>query len=303
MNKVIPTPPSNRGHHMADDGHLGMDCAPIYIVTGGPGASGQQILHGVLAQFPTKNVPIENITHAQTHEDIEDAVRRAAADDSFIMHTLVVRDLRQYLKKLAAELGVVEFDIMGDLMDHLRGVLDVEPLEEPARYYINHAAFFERVDAIEYTLDKDDGKEVDGWEDAEIMLVGVSRSGKTPLSVYLADHGWKVANYPLVMGMAPPPELFTLDRRRVFGLDIEFDMLMEYRRQRQSSMGAPLGAIGYTDPLMIANELEFARDLFKKGRFTVVDVTRKPVESIALEVVKKLRRRFGDSDKINLSLA
>ncbi|MDH5607319.1 MAG: kinase/pyrophosphorylase, partial [Anaerolineae bacterium] len=294
--------PSSRGDHRADKDREEFDCAPVYIVTGGPGAGGQQILHGILAQFPTKNVPVKTVNKIRTKDEIIEVIAEVKAVDSFILHSMVEKHLRKFLIETCAEQGVTEIDLIGPLTEKLTEVLQVAPLEEPGRYHSIHQAFFERVDAIEYTLSEDDGQNVDGWEDTEILLVGVSRSGKTPLSVYLADHGWKVANYPIVKGVEPPRRLFEIDRRRVFGLDIEHDLLMMYRHQRQKTLGAPVGAVGYTDPLAAAEELEYARRIFKRGKFTVVDVTNKPVESIASEVARKMEKRFGKRNSGHFNL-
>jgi regulator of PEP synthase PpsR (kinase-PPPase family) len=123
------------------------------------------------------------------------------------------------------------------------------------------------------------------------MLVGVSRVGKTPLSMYLSIQGWKVANLPLVMGLPSPPELFQLDRRRIIGLHLEPGQLLFHRQQRQQRLGTA-GSSTYTDPIRIYEEVEAAHREFKRGRFSVIDVTDKPIETVADEVVELITRRF-----------
>ena len=199
--------------------------------------------------------------------------------------------LRRTLTQLAQDQDVVCIDLMGDLLSRLSEVLDQEPIGRPGLYRQLHHAYFERVAAIEFAMAHDDGQNRDGWPQAEIVLTGVSRVGKSPLSMYLSVLGWKVANVPLVKSISPPSELFQLDRRRVIGLSIEPGQLVIHRQQRQRRLGAP-GPSAYTDPAAINEELEAAQKVFQRGRFTVVDVTDKPIETSADEIIERVTRRL-----------
>lgn len=298
----IPTPPSVSGHHLAEDGHPEMDCPPVYVLTGGPGASGQQILHGVLAQFPNKNVPIETLNHVRSSEEIDAALDRVAADRSICVHTMIEPSLRRHMIAQANARDIPHVDLMGPLLDLMAGLLGEQPLGEPGRYYRVHADFFERVEAIEYTLRHDDGKEPAGWPEADVLILGVSRSGKTPVSVYLADLGWKVVNIPLVPGIKPHPALGEIDRRRVFGLEVDHEQLLHYRRQRQRSLGTVEKDSDYTSPVKVIEDLEGARKFFKLSKFTVIDVTNLPVEAIAAQIIQKLEERYGPGKESRLTL-
>jgi regulator of PEP synthase PpsR (kinase-PPPase family) len=180
---------------------------------------------------------------------------------------------------------------MGELLANLTRILGQEPLIYPGRYRQLNEAYFKRVEAVEFTFAHDDGNRPQDWPLAQIVLVGVSRIGKTPLSIYLSFQGWKVANVPLVMGLPSPPELFELDRRRVIGLHLEAGQLLFHRRQRQQQLGAP-GPSLYTDPLKIHEEVEAARRVFKQGGFSALDVTDKPIETVADEIIQLMTRRF-----------
>jgi hypothetical protein len=263
----------------------------IYIVSGGVGASGQQIAHTLLAQFPESKVPIITVPHVRHREQIEAVVNDAALQHGLILHTLVDPHLRTSLIHLAQMQGVIAVDLVGDLLTHLAGVLGQEPLIHPGRYRQINEVYFKRVEAMEFTIAHDDGNRPQDWPLAEIVLAGLSRVGKTPLSVYLSLQGWKVANVPLVMGLPSPPELFELDRRRVIGLHLEPGQLLFHRQQRQRQLGAP-GPSAYIDPVKIYEEVEAARREFKRGGFSVIDITDKPVETIADEVIELMTRRF-----------
>ncbi len=263
----------------------------IYIVSGSTGASGEQLVHTVLAQFPESRVPVITVAHVRQMEQIEDVVTRAAATGGTIVHTLVDAHLRSALIHLAQERNVAAIDLMGDLLSRLAAELGREPVGHPGLYRQLRQDYFERVATIEFAMAHDDGKNPYDWPLAEMVLVGVSRVGKTPLSMYLSVLGWKVANVPLVMELPPPPELFQLDRRRVIGLSIEPGQLLFHRQQRQRHLGAP-GPSAYTDPATIYEEMEAARQVFQRGGFSVIDVTDKPIETSADEIIELITQRL-----------
>ncbi len=298
MSDRIPTPRAARGSHYAEDGHPGPDCAPLHIVTGGQGASGLGMVHAVLKQFPDQNIPVEIHNFVTTPEQVEDILTQAATEGGAVVHTLVVTDLRCHLIARAAALNVPAIDLLGPLQEHLAATLGVPALEEPGRYHRLHKDFFERVEAIEYTLTHDDGKNPPGWLEADILLLGASRTSKTPLAYYLADHGWKVANYPVVLGLDPPEILWQLDRKRVFCLDIDPELSLKYRQQRQRTLGVEALGPDYTNLLKIIEELEYARALCKRGKFSRLEVTDIPVEGSAGEIERKMEARLGETRRL-----
>jgi regulator of PEP synthase PpsR (kinase-PPPase family) len=261
------------------------DPHPIYILSGGVGASGEQIVHTVLAQFPKSHVLVKTITNVRLESQIEEAVAHAEAVGATLVHTLVDARLRATLISLAASQGVVEIDLMGPLLDHLTHVLVQEPLGQPGLYRKLNKAYFDRVGAIEFTIAHDDGQNAETLSQAEIVLVGVSRVGKTPVSLYLSVLGWKVANVPLVEGLEISPVLFQLGRNRVFGLTVEPSQLAIFRQQRQRRLGVP-GPSSYTDPEKIFEELQYAEKVCRSAGFTILDVTDKPIETTADDLIR-----------------
>jgi regulator of PEP synthase PpsR (kinase-PPPase family) len=265
---------------------------PIYIVSGGVGASGEQLVQTVLAQFPETNVPVVTVGNVRQMEQIESVVAQAQESDGTVVHTLVDAHLRNALTGRARAQGVVAIDLVGALLSRLAEVLEREPLGQPGLYRMFHRAHFERVAAIEFAMTHDDGKNPQGWSQADVVLVGVSRTGKTPLSVYLSVLGWKMANVPIVLEWPTPPELFQLDRRRVVGLTIDPDQLLMYREQRYRRMGA-LAPSAYVDPEKIRDEIQAALRIFHQHGFAVIDVTDKPIETSADEIIKLITRQMG----------
>ncbi|MBI4683235.1 MAG: kinase/pyrophosphorylase [Nitrospirae bacterium] len=259
--------------------------SPVYLVSGASGASGEHLIETVLAQFPGIHVPVIKMTHVRQKAQVKDIIRKASKTEGTIVHTLVNAGLRRALISLGEQHGVMTIDLMGGLLDRLEHVSGCPPKGKPGLYRKLHKEYFDRIAAIEFTMAHDDGQRPHDLPSADIVLTGVSRCGKTPLSMYLAVHGWKVANVPLVLEVPPPEELSKINRRRVIGLSIAYEHLMVHRRERQAGMGIP-GPSKYTDRATVLQELEAARRFFKKGGFHVVSVTDKPIESIAEEIIE-----------------
>jgi regulator of PEP synthase PpsR (kinase-PPPase family) len=264
---------------------------PIYVVSGGVGASGEQLVLTALAQFEGTHVPVIMVPHIREEAQLEEVVDRAANTGGTIVHTLVDEELRQALNRLARSRNVAAIDPMGRLLSHLANVLGQEPQGQPGMYRQLRQVYFDRVEAIEFTMGHDDGLNPGGWREAEIVLLGVSRSGKTPLSMYLAVRGWKVANIPLFNDVPPPSKLFLVDRRRVVGLTIDPGQLISHRQQRQRRLGVR-GESAYTDPGELYEEVKAARKFYRQHGFAVVDVTDKPIEESADEVIALVTRRL-----------
>jgi regulator of PEP synthase PpsR (kinase-PPPase family) len=271
---------------------------PIFIVSGGVGASGQQLVQTALAQFQEVEVPVIIVPHVREVTQVEEVVNRAANSGGTIVHTLVDADLRQALVRLARDRNVVAIDPMSQLLSRLASILDQEPTGQPGLYRQLRQAYFDQIEAIEFAVGHDDGRNPDEWGQAEIVLVGISRVGKTPLSMYLSVRGWKVANVPLLTDVSPPPELFELDRRRVVGLTIDPGQLVAHRQQRQRRLGTS-GDSAYTDPFKLYEEVEATRRFYRKNGFAVVDVTDKPIEESADEVIALVTRKLKTQQKEN----
>jgi len=264
---------------------------PLYVVSGGVGTSGEQLVRTALAQFQDANVQIVIVPHVRQVTQLEEVVKQAASTDGIIVHTLVDVELRQALIRLARDRNVTAIDPIGRLLSHLADVLDQEPRGQPGLYRQLRQAYFDRVEAIEFSMGHDDGLNADGWPEAEIVLLGVSRTGKTPLSMYLALRGWKVANIPLFRDVPPPSELFRVDRRRVIGLTIDPGQLIAHRQHRQRRLGVRCES-AYADPAELYEEVKAARHFYRQHGFAMVDVTDKPIEESADEVIALITRQL-----------
>ena len=262
---------------------------PLFVVSGGDGTSGEKLVNTVLAPFKDVNVPVIIEPYVHTRERVEAVVARAVAAKATLIHTFVDPELRYLLIELAHAQQVPAFDLFGPLLNHLSHMLGQAPLGRPGLYRDLHQEYFRRVEAIEFTVAHDDGKRVHELAQADIVLVGVSRVGKTPLSVYLSMLGWKVANVPLVPSITPPEELFQVERRRVVGLTVTPEKLLAHRRWREQNLGISGGA--YSTRAPVIEEMRAARHLFYQHGIAMIDVTDKPVETSGEEVLALITRQ------------
>ncbi len=264
---------------------------PIYVVSGGRGIAGNNMVQSLLIQYPENNMPVKIVPQVETEDQVFDIVMKAKSNGGVITHTMVNSDLRRKMNDLCKEMGVKVVDFMGGLAECLEDLLHIKPLKTPGLYREINYQYFDRIESIEFTLSQDDGMSPQRLHDAEIVLTGVSRAGKTPLSVYLAMYGWKVANIPLVHGIQPPNELFEVDPNRVFGLHIGASQLIAHRKKRLSSWNNHQNE-AYIDERAVREEIRNAMFTFDRGGFTVINVSNKPIESTANEVLSYMSSRF-----------
>jgi [pyruvate, water dikinase]-phosphate phosphotransferase / [pyruvate, water dikinase] kinase len=269
----------------------GEKISPIYIVSGGKGLAGDAVVQSVLIQFPNNKIPVIIVPDILSQQKIDEVISRALETGGVIVHTMVDPDARKMLIDSCVQRSVNHFDLVGDLSDYLSNLLNTKPISKPGLYRLSNIAYFQRVEAIDFTLKVDDGQNPERITQADIVLTGVSRTGKTPLSVYLAMFGWKVANVPLIPGIEPPAELFKADPSRVFGLNISSIYLISQRANRVKSLHMDVDT-DYINAKKVGEELTYARRIFERGGFTEIQITNKPIESSANEILNLLTSRF-----------
>ncbi len=269
-----------------------MDKHPIYIVSGGSGETALRMVQAALTQFAHgEDVLVRRFQNVKSREDMDRVLGMAKEKRAVIVHTTVSRDLRHHLEDRCAELRLTHIDLFGDLLDTLAIYLRERPEERPGLFHMVDDKYFRRIEAIEFALKYDDGQDLSGLADADIVLVGLSRTSKTPLSMYLAMEGHKVMNVPLVVGVPVPPALDGIPQGRIVGLTIQPERLQEIRLHRMKRLGGVGTADAYADLGHIFEELAHAETVFKAHRrWPVIDVTGRSIEETAGLV---LDRVFG----------
>ena len=267
----------------------------IYIVSDGSGRTAEQALTAALAQFGNVKVNLIRRPKVRTEQRVINVIKEAKENDGFIVHTLVTDKLREAMLRGGRKNNVDTIDLMGGLLARLSEEFSVSPAEKPGLFGQLNKTYFRRIETMEFAFHHDDGQRVNELKKAEIVLLGVSRTFKTPLSIYLAFKGWFVANIPIVMGQEFPPIINKLLASNVFCLDTNALALAELRRARQSYLG---GAVGdYDDIEYVRMELMYARNIFSKNPgWAIINVTNKPIEEIATEILT-LKGERGKGDR------
>jgi len=219
-----------------------------------------------------------------TKTQIHKIVEQTAASGGFIVHTLVSDRLRQIMLESGRLNNVETIDLMGPLLERLSRLVAASPSEEPGLFRELNETYFRRIETMEFAFHHDDGLRSEELHKAEIVLVGVSRTFKTPLSIYLAFKGWFVANIPIILDMPVPQQLFEISAAKVFALRANPQFLTALRRARQEIFSGSTGQ--YADPEYVSREMHYAATLFSKQEgWSVIDVTNKPIEEIASEIL------------------
>lgn len=271
----------------------------IYAVSDGTGKTAEGVVLAALTQFDDSNLEITRVSQVRTASQIHKVINEASRTGGFIVHTLVSTEMRRLIFTEGRAADVQTIDLMGPMLARLTELLAVQPRSKPGLFKPFDSAYLQRIDAIDYTVRHDDGRNVDDLDQAEIVLVGVSRTSKTPLSIYLAYRGWRVANVPLVLGIEPPHQLFELPRRRVVGLIVNPQRLADLRKARVEHMGTRIK--GYADLEYIKREATYAYEIFsRRSDWPLVDVTTKPVEETAAEVVALIGRSNEQRDDLDI---
>lgn len=256
----------------------------IFAVSDATGATAEMVVRAALAQFQTAKVEIRRLPNVRTVEDVRCAIETAQASKGIIVHTLVSEELRQAVLREGRERGVGTIDLIGPLLLRLSDLLHIPPLMQPGLFQQLGQEYLHRIEAIEYTVKHDDGQDPLGLDRADILLVGVSRTSKTPLSIYLAGKGWRVANVPVILNLPLPSRLMTIDQGRIVGLIVGVERMVELRRARLEREHAPV-ANGYAELEEVRAELSYSRSLFRKAGWPVIDMTNKSIEEAASEVI------------------
>lgn len=261
----------------------------LYLVGEGTGETISRIARASLAQFHRENVEVKTFFLVNDDQYISRIMKQAVNDDALVAFSIVQPNLRDYLIKEADRRGIKAIDVIGNFIVQLSIFLKEKPLEIPGRQYILDEEYFRRIEAINFSVKHDDGKLPHGLKDADIILVGLSRTGKTPLSTYLANQGWKVANIPVHPAMDAPEELFRTKQKKVFALVINVESLVRLRESRLAHLG--LGAEAkYADPIQVSGEIEWSMNFFRKNpRWRIVDVSNRAIEEVAAGIMNAYR--------------
>ena len=263
----------------------------IIIISDGTGETAAQMTKAAMVQFRGHEAYFTRFKNVRKEGQIQAILDDAGETGDLVIYTIVSPQLRQFLVLLALEKKIPTVDLLGPLLVGLGGYFGLEPKSIAGLLHDVNEQYFKRIEAMEYTIAHDDGRDLTGLDKAHLIIIGISRTSKTPLSMYLSHQGWKVANIPLIQGFEVPTELHDLDQRRVIGLTIDPESLAAIRRARLERLGHDKGG-EYADPEKVNQEIEYANELFRRNRkWPVFNVTGKALEETASEIIKLMASR------------
>ena len=273
----------------------------IIVISDGTGETAKGISRAIMTQFPEKDVYFTRFKNVRTNEQIDAIFTEAAIHHDMVVYTIVTQELRDYIGEQARYRHVRAVDLIGPAITAFSNFFDMEPSSEPGLLHQVNDEYFKRVAAMEFTLNHDDGRNLDSLSMADVILLGVSRTSKTPLSVYLSQHGIKVVNIPMIHGTPLPETLSQVDQRKIFALTIDPEALREIRTKRLNKLGAHKHTGDYADTSKVLDELEWANTIFKENkRWTVFNVTGRAIEETASDIMKLLNMRKNNIFKQKL---
>ena len=266
----------------------------LHLLSDSTGETLEAIAKAALAQFEGADVVRHFWPMVRSQQHLDRIMGDIADNPGLVFYTMASTELRGKLVERCRTLGLPVVSVLDSAVEALESALGQHPRARPGRQHIMDEAYFARVDAIQFTIAHDDGVMWEDWEEADIVLAGVSRSSKTPTSIYLANRGFKVANIPIVVESPPPTALFGLKHPLVVGLTTAPDRLIQVRRNRLLSLNqAPETA--YVDQDRVAREVQYARRMFADNDWPVIDVTRRSIEEAAAAIINLYNESRGTS--------
>ena len=263
----------------------------IFIVSDGTGGTAKQALKAALVQFELTQVVTYLRPEVRTEEQILKVISEAHKIKGLIIHTMVSKRLRNLMLEQGILHDIMTIDIMGPLLAQLSYHFENSPSEKPGIFRTLNEAYFKRIEAVEFTLRHDDGQRADELNEADIVLLGVSRTFKTPISVYMAHKGWRVANIPIILDVPLPDIVYELPPEKIFCLTTISSRLSELRKVREIHLGGLTG--NYANRFYVQQELNYALKIFRRHpKWHVINVTRKPIEEISSEILATIRKKI-----------
>ncbi len=262
----------------------------VYIVSDAIGQSAVNIARSALSQFPDLEYEIIDYTFISEFEELDEIINELRKEKStpIVFHTFSNANMAKYLDKHMAEIDAISYDILNPVVDQISAITEMKPnMKSGVLSRRLDANYFNRIESLEFAVNHDDGKDPKGFVEAEIVILGISRTSKTPLSIFLANNTFKVANLPLVPESELPEEIWDVDPKRIIGLTNDISVLSEIRKERMIQYGLNPDTI-YSNTDRIREEIEYANTLYDELNCKVINVASKSIEETAGIIISYL---------------
>lgn len=262
----------------------------IYAVSDSIGETANQVAMAVASQFKS-DVEVKRIPYVNTLDDVDELLKTVEdSEKAMIISTIITVNVREYLTEKAIYKNVFVNNVLGPVLNVASTIMNVLPDYNPGAMRNTDEEYFKRIEAMEFAMQYDDSKDYRGLKNADVVLVGLSRTSKTPLCMYLANKGIKAINIPLVPEVGVPDELFEIDRKKVFGLVINPMQLIEIRKKRLDKFHRMPADIEYAGDARVLEELDFSDKIMRKIGCKTIDVTQRAIEDTALIIIEELSK-------------
>ncbi|GEK90646.1 pyruvate, water dikinase regulatory protein [Alkalibacterium kapii] len=259
----------------------------IMVLSDSVGGTAGNVVSAAMAQFPDVAYEMKNFPFIQEEDQLYTVLEKANNFKAIVLHTFVDTLLVEIIETYCSEHGIACIDVINPLIREVTAKTNTMPQHKPGANHKLDAKYFDRISALEFAVKYDDGKDPKGFLEADIVILGISRTSKTPLSIYMANQGYKVANLPLMPESRIPDELWKVDTKRLVGLTNEEEMLSNIRRERMISYGMD-PETAYSSKERIRREIEFAEDLYKKLNCQIINVSSKSIEETSAIIIDSL---------------
>ena len=261
----------------------------ILAISDSIGETSNQVAVAAASQFKD-SVVVKRLPYIKTLEDVDDVIKSLEDYEKvMIVSTIITVNVREYLTQKATEKNIFVINVLGPIINVASTLLNKLPDNNPGAMWNTDDEYFKRIEAMEFAMQYDDSKDYRGLKNADVILIGLSRTSKTPLCMYLANKGIKAINIPLVPEVGVPDELFEVDKRKVFGLVINPLQLIEIRKKRLDKFHRMPNDIEYASDARILEEFEFSDKIIKKVGCKTINVTQRAIEDTALIILESIK--------------
>lgn len=260
----------------------------VYIISDSVGGTASQLGQAAMTQFPDADIKVSAYPFIRGSDTLLSILEKAEADNAIVLHTLVDKTLNETAKTFCQSHELIFFDPLSPIISELEKRSEMAPIQRPGALHLLDETYFNRIKAIEFAVKFDDGRDPKGFLEADIVLLGISRTSKTPLSMFLANQNYKVANLPLIPEAHIPEQIWEVDPKKIVGLTSDREALNSIRRERMITYGMNPDT-EYSKLDRIDKELIFAKDLYDKLGCLVINVSKKSIEETAAIIINTLQ--------------
>ena len=262
----------------------------VFVVSDSTGETAEKVARAAISQFSIPEVRLKRFLLIDSELKLREIITEAAEKKALVIFTLVKDGLRNIMLQESAEKGIVSIDIIGPVLNSIANILNLSPERKPGLIHRVNDEYFKRIDALEYAVKHDDGQRIDEVLEADALILGISRTSKTPLCLFLAQRGFKAANIPIIDSQVIDDTVFKVQRSKIFGLVSDAGRISNLRKERLKRMGLSLSQ-DYVSKESIEKELAHSMSIYAKLNAYIIDITDKSIEEVAADIISRINNK------------